>query len=363
MKKQKAQATAAAIIAEQAHAPQGEQTTPNATTQADSNAAFTALVRGYEQAHASGTDNGELYALAAAVALSVVKKCVDPQRKAAAERETVSNSGFSPALVAVRRGIMADLAAVEKLDKAAAAAYAWHYNKNGDIVSEVVDKAAAAAVDALASETFSDGLDIVNAAAVAILEQAAEHAAAPGWMETPYKLRRLSRRVIIKDSDAAKWEEVDTTPIQEVYRAVRREVQASRAVQADPRNGYLYIEDTTADPDSDKMETIYRRLQKWADLGGETRQGYYTADEQTAADYNAVVEALNLTDRQATIVRLRMAGHGYKAIATYLGVDTKCVKIHLTRLQDKCAKMGFTPAMWAEMTGHAADLNGGRVEK
>lgn len=345
MEKNKQTHTNAAAVEKQART-----ATHTTTGQADPAASFAALLRDYEQAHAAGTDNGELYALAAAVALSVVKKCIDPQRKAATEKETVSNAGQSPALVSVRRGIIADLSAVASLDKAAAVAYAWRTNADGDIVTEIVDKAAAAVVDTLAGETLSDGLDIVHAAAVAIMEQAAEHAAAPGWLETPYKLRRLSRRVIIKEVDGAKWETVDTTPIQEVYRAVRRAVQNSRAVQTDPRNGYLYIEDIAADPDSDKTETIYRRLQKWADLGGETKQGHYTADPQTVADYNAIVGALNMTDRQAQIVRLRMSGYGYKAIATYLGIPQSTVCRCMYQLRDKCEKIGFTPAMWAEMT-------------
>ena len=410
MEKNKQTRTNAAAVEKQART-----ATHTTTGQADPAASFAALLRDYEQAHAAGTDNGELYALAAAVALSVVKKCIDPQRKAATERETVSNAGQSPALVSVRRGIMADLSAVASLDNAAAVAYAWRTNADGDIVTEIVDKAAAAVVDTLAGETLSDGLDIVHAAAVAIMEQAAEHAsnvdliaaahlaaqriesntdlelsdgklwamsiesllfstdpADPAaaalsmdyinetlsrckmppisWLEVPYKLRRLSRRVIIKEADGAKWETVETTPIQEVYRAVRRAVQNSRAVQTDPRNGYLYIEDVVADPDSDKTETIYRRLHKWADLGGETRQGYYTADPQTVADYNAVLGALNMTDRQAQIVRLRMSGYGYKAIATYLGITVGAVRGQLSRLQEKCENVGFTPEMWAEMT-------------
>ena len=214
--------------------------------------------------------------------------------------------------------------------------------------------AAEKAAAALQSETLSDGLDLVNAAVVAILEQTAEHAtAAPGWLEKPYTLRRLSRRVLVRADDAAKWESVETSPIREVYRAIRREVQNSRAMQTDPRNGYLYIEDTAADPDSDKTETIYRRLHKWADLGGYTHTGDYTADMQTATDYNAVVAALNLTERQATIIRLRMSGYGYMAIGTYLGVHVSSVRRTLDKVRAKCEKLGFTPSMWAEMTATA----------
>lgn len=322
------------------------------TNQDEHAAAFIELLRTYEQAHAAGADTTDsLYALATACALSVVKKCIDPQRKSATEREVVSNGGMSAALQNIRRGIMADMALLDSLTAAHNAATTFKYNAAGDYVRVVVDKAAEKAATALQGETLSDGLDLVNAAVVAILEQTAEHAAtAPGWMEQTYTMRRLSRRVIIKAEDGAKWEDVETSPIREVYRAVRREVQNSRAMQTDPRNGYLYIEDTAADPDSDATETIYRRLHKWADLGGYTHTGDYTADMQTMKDYNAVVAALNLTERQATIVKLRMSGYGYKAIATYLGIKPGAVQTQIMRLRDKCAAIGFTPSMWAEMT-------------
>lgn len=334
-------ANAAAIMADQATTDQGEQT-----------AAFAKLLRTYEQTHATGADTTDaLYALAAACALSVVKKCIDPQRKTATERQTVSDGGMSSALMGVRRGIMADIQLLDSLTAAHSAAYVLRYNAAGDLVQEVADKAAEKVAAALQGETLSDGLDLVNAAVVAILEQTAEHSTAgENWLEKPFTLRRLSRRVIIKAEDSAKWEDVETSPIREVYRAIRREVQNSRAMQTDPRNGYLYIEDTAADPDSDATETIYRRLHKWADLGGYTHTGDYTADAQTAADYNAVVAALNLTERQATIIRLRMSGYGIRAIATYLGVNPRAIYNGLERVQKKCETLGFTPSMWAEMT-------------
>ena len=356
MKKQDTNATAAAMA----------QQTPNARTadQGEQQAAFAKLLRAYEHATATGADTAApLYALATACAMSVLKKVIDPQRQTAADRETVSNSGLSPALVAIRRGILADLDTLEKLTAAHNAAYSLQYNAAGDLVQVVVDKAAEQAAAALQSETLSDGLDLVNAAVVAILEQTAEHAtAAPGWLEQPYTLRRLSRRVLIRADDAAKWEEVETSPIREVYRAIRREVQNSRAMQTDPRNGYSYIEDTAADPDSTATETIYRRLHKWADLGGYTQTGHYdahgnasrgglyTADAQTAADYAATLAALNLTERQATIIRLRMSGYGYKAIGTYMGIDHSNVVRVCKQVQAKAEKIGFTPSMWAEMT-------------
>lgn len=340
MKKATAQATAAA----QAQTAQAEQTATVKT--------FADLLTDYETAYTNGTDyTAPLYALATAAAQSVVKKCIDPQRKAATTRETVSNSGHNAALVDVRRGIVADFATLDNLTAAHNAAYAWKFNKDGYIISEVVDSAAEKAATALQGETLSDGIDLVQSAVVAILEQSADHAtAAAGWMETPYNVRRLSRKVVIKSEESAKWEDVETSPIREVYRHIRREVQNSRAMQTDPRNGYLYIEDTAADPDSTQLETIYRRLNKWADLGGYTHDGHYTADMQTVVDYESTIAALNLSDRQATVVKLRMSGYGYKAIGTYMGIDHSNVIRICKQIQNKAEKVGFTPSMWAHMT-------------
>lgn len=337
-----------------------EAMTPSAKSEAEKAAAarFAILLANYEAALANDEDFTEaLYELSQAAAASVVKKCIDPQRKSATLREEVSNNGHNPALSAVRRGIMADMALLKNTAEAHAAATNWKFNDNGDIVTEVVNQAAEKAAAALQGETLTDGIDLVHAAALAILEMSEAHAAALGWMESPYTARRISRRVYVKMEDSAKWEEEETSPIREVYRCIRREVQNSRAMQTDPRNGYTYIEDVTVDPDSTAVETIYRRLGKYADLGGYTCDmngkpkfdGTYTADMQSVMDYNDIMERLNLTERQATIVNLRMRGYGFKAIGTYLGIDHSNVVRCMRQVQKKCEKIGFTPELWAEM--------------
>lgn len=255
----------------------------NTTNTAKSRPDFEQVKRNYETALASGKDSTqELTALATAVAYSVLNKCIDPQRKTAADRETVSDNGYNPALVQLKRGI---------------------------------------------------------AAALAILEQAAEHAdpAAP-WLDTPYTTRRLSRRVYIRTEDSRAYRDETTTPIQEVYRAVRQAVQDSRATQTDPRNGYTYIEDS-----ENGLETIYYRLHKYADLGGYNCDGNYTADRQTVEDYETTAARLDLTDRQAQVLRLRMQGKGYKAIATYLGVTQRAIAKTVEQVQKKALALGLTP--------------------
>lgn len=320
---------------------------------------FEQVKRDFETAHASGKDYGPaLLDLSTVFAYSVVNKCIDPQRKAAADRDTISDNGQNPAMIALKRGIAADRRTLDNTAAAANAATRATLNADGDAVTETVDKDAAAALAALVGETLSDGIDLVQTAAAALLEQAAAHADGPGWLDRPYTVRRLSRRVYVKAEDSAAYRDDETTPAQEVYRAVRRAVQESRAVQTDPRNGYTYIEDLTADG----LDVIYFRLHKYADLGGYAHNGqdgdrlpgspagfgqggtHYTADQQTVTDYNAIMERLNLTDRQAVILRLRMQGKGNKAIATYLGVTYQAVQNTLAKIQKKAVAIGLTPA-------------------
>ena len=147
----------------------------NTTNTAKSRPDFEQVKRNYETALASGKDSTqELTALATAVAYSVLNKCIDPQRKTAADRETVSDNGYNPALVQLKRGIAADLATLDNLRTATNKATRTAYNADGDLTTETVDKDAEKAAAALIGETLSDGIDLVNAAALAILEQAAE---------------------------------------------------------------------------------------------------------------------------------------------------------------------------------------------
>lgn len=330
-----------------------------AVKQKQTTAPFTALIRAFETGYTTDPANARpMYDLAAAVAFATLRKVIDPQRKAATDRETVSNSGINSALVSLRRGINHDMKLLDATAANAAAAFAVKFNNNGDCTTEIVDKGAYTALVSLVGETLSDGMDLVQAAAVALLEQAAEHAApAPGWMEKPYTVRRLSKKVYTKLDDSVAYRDEETTPIQEVYKAVRREIASSRAVQTDPRNGYTYLEEETADG----VETIYRRLMKYADLGGYAVNGdpaaplpgspagmggygeHYTADRETVIDYEKALAALHLTDRQLTIVRLRMQGKGYKQIATYLGIAPGAVQNTMLRLREKCVTIGFVP--------------------
>lgn len=149
---------------------------------------------------------------------------------------------------------------------------------------------------------------------------------------------------------------METSPIREVYKAVRREVANNRSLNIDPSNGYMYLEDLTVDEESNEETVIYRRLNKYSDLAGNVTDfngavKFETVDSASATDYDTMVEKLELTTRQAQILQLRMSGYGYIAIATYLGVNEKSVRDVLKTVQKKASeKLDLPPYLVKALT-------------
>ena len=320
----------------------------NTTTTTNANAnPFAELLRQYEQQATTRTPQTEkdyttaLLNLATATAYSVLKKCI----------ETSQNR----TLVQVKRDIAKDTALLNRIEYAQNNAYEYRYNKDGEKVLVIKDKELHTALTKLCSETLGEGVDIVHTAVITIMQETEKarernNGLVANFMEQPYTIRRLKRKVWIKVEESANgWETVTTTAIQETYKAVRRAVEQSRAVQTDAKNGYLYISQLATDEQSGTEETIYRRLPKYADLGGSVcdfngKETAYTADEQTAEDIDALVEKMNLSKQQADILKLRLSGYGYKAIATYLGVRPDSITKQIKRIRDKAITIGLKPA-------------------
>ena len=305
--------------------------------------AFTTLLTDFAKQADSPTSAHDyekaLTDLACAVAHSVLKKCID-------------TSG-NKTLLDVKRSITRDMDSLRRIAYASDTAYTTKYNADGDTVRAVNDRDSADALKKLCADTIGDGIDLVHDAVCVILserkKQKERDPDAPTDFERPYSVRRLNRKVWIKTADSVNgWQTVETTPIREIYKAVRRAIQQSRAVQTDPRNGYTYLSELATDTESDATETIYRRLPKYADLGGQETDfngalTFYTADGQTVADIDTIIDGLDLTAKQAHVLQLRICGHGERAIATYLGISKQAVQKTLKQIQIKARDNGFTP--------------------
>lgn len=318
------------------------------------------LKRAFEQAYTCRNctkDAGEeLQALAQAVAYSVLHKLIDPDAKRAKEQGRASNTGYSPVMVSLRQGMARDIHNVDNLRKSNNAATALKFNSKGDLKEVTIDKDAARGVKQLLDATISDGMDIVQTAALALWEQATQHGEdGPAWLDKPHTVKELSRHVRTRLEDSAAYREYTTTPIQTVYRKVRKEVENSRAVRA-VLNGFTYVSIDEYKEDAEVQDRVYYRMGRYMDLGG-TQHGtasdiagapagfggsdLYTADIAAVDAYNTMLQALELTPRQAEVYRLRLQGKGYKDIATYLGVTREAVRNTLHKMQEKAVKRGL----------------------
>lgn len=319
--------------------------TTNTTATVDTRKAFSALLETYANESTdttTATYAAALTDLATAVAYSVLKKCI--------------NTGYNETLVTVRSELTSARRTLESIDYCNEHAAALTYNDNGDLTEKTLDNDLKKALTKLASVTIGDGLDLVNTAIVAILDETKKQVARGESvdLERPYTVRRLKKKVWIKSADSVNgWETVETTPIREIYKAVRRYITQTSAMSTDPRNGYSYIQDMSYDSETGESETIYRRLTKYANLGGYAcdyngAMTFYTVDNETVDRYDSMVESLNLTKKQATVLSLKMGGYGNKAIATYLGCTENSIKGAFTEIRRKAKRVGLDPTVKSE---------------
>lgn len=319
-----------------------QQTAKTTTTEARN---FTDLLRQYEKEYnndkTSVAFSNVLDELATAVAYSVIKKCLDPQRKGRKDGQ-VSNSGCNTQLDEVKRSIYRDKNTLANIDYSCKQAFTTVCNEDGDRQTKTKDSDYRYAYNKLSQQTLGDGLDLVHVAMVALLDESEKaDRTRENFLENTYEVRRLKKKVWIKSADSVNgWETVETSPIREVYKAVRREVANSRSLNIDPSNGYLYLEDLAADEESNEETTIYKRLNKFSDLAGNVTDyngavTFETVDSASVDKYENMVDALELTARQAKVLELRMGGYGCVAIGTYLGVKEESVMSVLKTIQKK----------------------------
>lgn len=314
--------------------------TTNTTASIDRKNAFSDLLETYASASVDRTSSDYATALtdlATAVAYSVLKKCID--------------TGYNETLVSIRYELTRDKNTLASIAHCNEHATRLAYNEDGDLKQETINNDCKKALTDLARQTLGDGIDLVNEAVLAIMQETArqiENGEAVD-LERPYTVRRLKRKVYIKIEDTANgWETVETTPIREIYKAVRRAINLSRAAATDPRNGYSYLEDMATDTETGTTEKVYRRLPKYADLGGYACDfngacTLYSVDAETVKDVDTLVASMNLTKKQAQVLTLRQSGYGYKAIATYLGVTQRAVAKTVEAIQKKAVAIGLKP--------------------
>ena len=287
--------------------------------------------------HITGNNETEyleaLQKLSLSCAHSVLKKVIDPRRHSKTA-ESVDNSGFNPALVSMKNELN-------------------RVFKELDIITKTDDDKI---IDKLCQNDTGDGFDLVQTATLSILEETEKQWKRDGYidLEKPYTVKRLKSRVRNKvDSESTKMEVVETTPIQEVYRSIRKYISDSKSVKIDPENGYTYLEDYISDDTGNDM-CIYYRLPKYADIGGRVvdyngKETSYTVDMQSVLDTESIIKSLDLTDRQMQVLIYRIKGYGIRMIGEKLNVSRQAVAKIVSQIAVKAEKIGFDYGMYYEM--------------
>lgn len=163
--------------------------TKNTTNTTDKQATFSALLERYASASVDTTTDEYTTALtdlATAVAYSVLKKCI--------------NTGYNETLVEVRHELTRDRQTLTNIAHCSEHSTRLTYNEDGDLTQETIDSDCKKALGDLARQTFGDGLDLVNEAILAIMQETARQTESGETvdLERPYTVRRLKKKVYIK---------------------------------------------------------------------------------------------------------------------------------------------------------------------
>lgn len=315
---------------------------------------FAPLLREYEKQARNRTSETEteytkaLQDLATACTYSVLKKLCNVG--GVVTEQTKSTSDTAKTIRTLRQTLTKDLKTLDRIAYTSEHATALEYNQDGELQTVIKDKHLNETFEKLCAETFSgDGLDLVNTAVIAIMTETEKHTdLSTDFMEVPYTVRRLKRKVYIHDVNSlGGYETTETTSIQEIYKAIRRQIEQSRSMQV-ANHKYTYIADTLTDTESDTETEIYRRLPKYSGLAYEQtdingKVTAITADNETTETTDKIISMLTLSKQQATILQLRQSGYGYKAIATYMSIDIRNVLNQVKRIQQKALTIGLTP--------------------
>ncbi len=363
-----------------------ESTTTNTTpttpeTPATTLNPFSQLLKDFASAYDTKTSKNDpvyvelLDRLSMVCALSVLKKCInahtsehtkDPANMH--ERVGLPSNTNAATLAKLRNDLrQADSLLKCTLYASNNATETRYKEKSGNAYIVTVDKTLADGLKKLTASNLGAGIDLKTEAVISILEQLKKQTErepnAGADLERPFTLHELKRKVWIKSEDSrGGWTDRETTPIQEVYRAIRRYIISMRGETGDPRAQYTYLEDYAVGENDEQTETtIYRRLNRYADMGGYVTSfsggndySAYTVDRETVDETESIIKRLNLTAREAEILALRQRGAGAKAIATYLKISESTVKTLKRRVVVKAEKIGLTSEKYTAFEKRAA---------
>ena len=326
-----------------------KNTNTKATTVANNKAAFLALLENFNQLANSNSNSAEYIAaldeLAFATACAVLKKVITASANKTLEK--------------IRAEMIKARYNLKGIQWASDNEPEYTVSKTGK-VDVMYNRDKTDTENKLIKENLGVGYDLIQAAYLEILEQVKRQRDSGETIDLlrEYTFRKLDKRVIIRDNDSAAFRDVTTTPIQQVFKAVRREIENTRSARCID-SGYSYIEKSVIDSESSVIDsesgavaTVYERQEKYADIGGYVcdfngKEIVYTASAATVEELDKakanLIEKTDFNEKQKIILSLRLRGYGDKAIGTYLGKQPRLIRRYRGQMQQACYDIGFKP--------------------
>lgn len=255
-------------------------------------------------------DSDTLLAMGKVIAYSAINTASDPQARTAARSENVSNSACHSIYDEMRRDIARNMHIIDVL-----------YDMSNDD-----DKV----INAWLGTTLGDGMDVLQEAVVNLLALAREHYdGGENWLDKQITYSK-PKKTVVGVLEQIQFIEQMVNALASVYRPVRAFIRKQGGTRTDARNGYTYFSELVSNDDDENAldYEIFRRAARWSDFGmiensthGDRKHPYTVSEysgndnSENMVDYYSMIESLNLTANQLSILRMRERGMSLHAIA------------------------------------------------
>lgn len=206
------------------------------------------------------------------------------------------------------------------------------YTKKGKI-KDITSKADREAIKAISKDSYTESADLISIAKLAILEQLK---AGREDLERPYNIRRVKKDIHINldsltlDSDKVfEWKQ--TTPIQEIYKTVRRYIYSQNK---DYKDTYNYIPIDIIDSITGETATVYARYI----IAVDSVDSYIELKDS----FNLLCERCKATATQKDIAYYKLRGYSLRQIAEKRKCSHNAVIDSLNKLAQRAQKAGYS---------------------
>ena len=290
---------------------------------------FTELLQAVQTAQTEKEKGQAITKLAQAIAVSVLKKLVNAGGCRDVKYSDITT--YHKYLYRLYGQLQHDIA-LENNTAYTQSVETVGYTKTGKL-KDITSKSDREAIKAVAKDSYTESADLISVAKVAILEHLK---AGRIDFEKPYSIRRVKKDVHINldsltlDSEKVfEWRE--TTPIHEVYKAVRMYIYSQNK---DYKDTFNYVPVDVIDSVTGEKATIYARYI----IAVDSVDNYIELKDA----FELLCERCKATATQKNIAYYRLRGYSLRQIADRRKCSHNAVIDSLNKLAKRAQKAGYS---------------------